>query len=36
MLSNKKLSKFFTSQKAKIPTIGIGTAYMSSNISEIP
>ena len=35
MLSNKKLSKFFTSQKAKIPTIGIGTAYMSSNISEI-
>ena len=29
------LPKFFTSQNVIIPTIGIGTAYMASDISEI-
>ena len=35
MTSLKSLPKFFESQGAKVPSIGIGTAYMSNDISEI-
>jgi len=34
-MASKIVPKYFESQNAKIPSIGIGTAYMSSDISEI-
>ena len=34
-MTSKELPKFFESQKAKVPTIGLGTAFMTSDISEI-
>ena len=34
-MSSKELPKFFEYQNAKVPSIGLGTAFMTSDISEI-
>ena len=34
-MSSKNLPKYFESQKIKIPSIGLGTAYMTTDISEL-
>ena len=34
-MSNKTLPKYFESSNAKVPSIGIGTAFMTSDISEV-
>ena len=34
-MSAKNLPKYFESQGAKIPSIGLGTAYINSDISEL-
>ena len=34
-MSSKNLPKYFESQKIKIPSVGLGTAYMTTDISEI-
>ena len=34
-MSSKTLPKYFESQKIKIPSVGLGTAYMTTDISEL-
>ena len=34
-MSSKNLPKYFESQKIKIPSVGLGTAYMTTDISEL-
>ena len=34
-MSSKNLPKYFESQKTKVPSLGLGTAYMTTDISEI-
>ncbi len=34
-MSSKNLQKYFESQKIKIPSVGLGTAYMTTDISEL-
>ena len=34
-MSSEKLPKYFESQKIKVPSLGLGTAYMTTDISEI-
>ena len=34
-MSTKSIAKFFEYNGAKVPSIGIGTAYMTCDISEV-
>ena len=34
-MSENKISKYFEYNEAKVPSIGLGTAFMTSDIAEV-